>query len=207
MDISANEAQQHSSGHQDQAEKKTIHFNKSYPGRLAEPARSDLTPMGRLVFDTCLELAWRIDIKGSAKWLGCLRQKGRGPYSNLQLAKAAATSPSQASRCLKALRKANLLESVVVDGERYLRVTDFPARMDGSYYQDFRCSWDEKPPHRIAQKAIVPVEKTTEVGCPKRNSEQSQDCPERNPQGDVDCSESNSSQYEIAGKAIDTGVK
>lgn len=186
-------------------ETKGIPFNKSYPAQLAEPARRALKPMARLMFDTCLQLAWRIDTKGSAKWLGCLRHKGRGPYSCRQLAEAAGTSPPRASNYVKALQKAGLLESTVVDGKRYLRVTDFPARMDGSFYEGFICSWDEGPGKRIAQKAIAPDRDKSGIDCPESNSGTTGSCPESNFQGDVDCLESNSPLTGIAEKAIDDG--
>lgn len=206
MQISTNEAKQHSSGHQDKSEKKTtIHFNKSYPSRLAEPAWLALKPMERLAFNACLELAWRIDMNGSGKWLGCLRRRGHGPYSNLQLARAIGTSPPRASNHLKRLKQVGLLEDAVIEGERYLRVTNFPARMNGSFYEDFGRPWDDETTREIAQKAIQGNRGTGGVDCSESNSGVPGDCPESNRQGGVDCSESNSALTEVAGKAIDAG--
>lgn len=204
MHRSTKEAEQQQQGKQNQAtEAGTIPFNKSYPGRLAEPARLALNPMERLAFDACLELAWRIDFRDSGKWLGCLRKKRQGPYTNRELARAFGTGNARASNHIKELKRVGLLEIAIIDNQKYLRVTDFPARMNGSFYESFGRPWDDGPAQGIAQKAILLTSQVPAPDCSESNLGGDGNCSEGNSGGAVDCSESNSGKTEIAQKAID----
>lgn len=88
---------------------------------LLEPAVADLSGKLLRVLLYLLALAYRRE----DCYYGCLRRKGRGPYTQRELATLMQRSEGFLSHALTQLREAGLIERVTVNAARYIQIGDF----------------------------------------------------------------------------------